>query len=129
MPVRLGDLATYSRPWAVCIIRTLPNVRGRGRIAALVNRLWLRAGADPIVICEMGDYRLRLDCRIFSHGLAYFSGEKGDAEISALLSFLRPGGTALDVGANIGLYAVPMSLEAKRRGARLVAVEPVPANL
>ena len=129
MPTYLANLATDFRSLAVRVVRALPNIRGRGRIAAVVNRLLLSAGADPVVICEMRDYRLRLDCRIFSHCHAYFSGGDGGSEISALMSFLRPGGTALDVGANIGLYAIPMALEAKRHGARLVAVEPVAPNL
>jgi FkbM family methyltransferase len=71
---------------------------------------------------------LRLDCRVPYHCWALFSGTYDDEKWLALLSFLRPGGAALDVGANIGFYAVPMAIRAKSLGGRLVAVEPVPIN-
>jgi FkbM family methyltransferase len=73
-------------------------------------------------------HRLRLDCRVPSHCWAFFSGKYDDEKRSALLSFLRPGGAALDVGANIGFYTVPMAAFAKSIGARIVAVEPVSMN-
>jgi FkbM family methyltransferase len=109
--------------------RALPAVRGRGRLAiALTSRL-LKAGADPIVECKMAaGHRLRLDCRVPSHSWAFFSGKYDDEKWSALLSFLRPGGAALDVGANIGFYTTPMAAFAQSIGARVVAVEPVAVN-
>lgn len=41
------------------------------------------------------------------------------------LNHVRPGDTLVDVGANIGLYAVA----AAKRGAHVVAIEPDPANV
>jgi FkbM family methyltransferase len=109
--------------------RALPAVRGRGRLAITLTSLLLKAGAEPIVQCKMAaGHRLRLDCRVPGHCWAFFSGKYDDEKRSALLSFLRPGGAALDVGANIGFYTVPMAAFAKRIGARVVAAEPVAAN-
>jgi FkbM family methyltransferase len=109
--------------------RTLPAVRGRGRLAIALTSLLLKAGADPIVQCKMAaGHRLRLDCRVPGHSWAFFSGKYDDGKWSALLSFLRPGGTALDVGANIGFYTIPMAAFAKSIGAQVVAVEPVAVN-
>jgi hypothetical protein len=53
---------------------------------------------------------LRLDCRLPNHCWVLFSGYYDDEKWSTLLSFLRPGGAALDVGANIGFYTVPMAI-------------------
>lgn len=43
-------------------------------------------------------------------------------EMSALLDLARPGSVAIDVGANVGVYAYAFA----RRGARVVAFEPLP---
>jgi hypothetical protein len=65
MPTRLVDLATDFRPRAVHSIRALPNIRGCGPHCCVSEpAALLRAGTDPIVICEMGDYRFRLDGRL-----------------------------------------------------------------
>ena len=95
--------------------RTLPyDVRGRGRLTSTVTSLLLKFGADPIVHCDMAaGHRLRLDCRVPGHCWTFCSGKYDDEKRSALLSFLRPGGVALDVGANIGSYTVPMAIRAK----------------
>jgi FkbM family methyltransferase len=44
------------------------------------------------------------------------------------LSFVRPGDTALDVGANVGAHAVFLSHLVGKRG-RVLAFEPLPANI
>ena len=109
--------------------RALPAIKGRGRLAIALTSLLLKAGANPIVQCKMAaGHRLRLDCRVIGHCWAFFSGKYDDEKWSALLSFLRPGGAALDVGANIGLYTIPMAAFARSIGARVVAIEPVAVN-
>jgi FkbM family methyltransferase len=111
------------------IAQVFPDVRGRGRVATAITSLLLKAGAEPIVESKMrAGHRLRLDCRVPYHCWALFSGKYDDEKRSALLSFLRPGGAALDVGANIGFYSIPMALWVRSVGGRLVAVEPLPAN-
>src|SRR5262249_59977819 len=62
------------------------------------------------------------------HCRPFFSGKLDYEKLSALLSFLRPSGVALDVGANIGFYTVPMAIRAKEIGSRVIAVEPVGSN-
>jgi len=128
--VKAGYLASRIRPIAARAIRALPPFRGRGRIASALNSVFLALGADPIVITKMtAGHQLRLDVRLFSHCHAYYSGQYDDAKRVMLLRFLTPGGAALDVGGNIGFYAVPMALVAKRAAGHLVIVEPVPTNL
>ena len=110
--------------------RTLPyDVRGRGRLASTLTSLLLKCGAEPIVHCDMAaGHRLRLDCRVSGHCWTFFSGKYDDEKRSALLSFLRPTSIALDVGANIGFYTVPMAIRAKEIGSRVIAMEPVASN-
>jgi len=118
------------RPAAVNLVRALPPVRGRGRLASVVNAAFLKAGAEPAAVALMSQgHKLLLDCRLFSHAHALFSGKYDDHKVKALAAFIRQGGTALDVGANIGFYTVPLALAARRVGAHVVAAEPFANNL
>src|SRR4051794_29461261 len=112
------------------IVRRLPPFRGKGRATLAVNRCLLRAGANPHVVGQMVmGHRLHLDIRLPSHCHAFYQGRYDDAKIEALLSYLRPNGAALDVGANIGFYSVPMALKAKQLAGTCILAEPVPENL
>jgi hypothetical protein len=83
--------------------------RGVSCPAIALSSLLMKAGAHPIVQAKMANgHRMRLDCRVPSHCWAFFSGRYDDSKVSVLLSLLRPGGIALDVGANIGFYTVPL---------------------
>jgi FkbM family methyltransferase len=50
------------------------------------------------------------------------------AELAAALACVRPGDTAIDVGANIGLLTVPLALAVASAGL-VVAIEPLPTNV
>jgi FkbM family methyltransferase len=109
--------------------RVLPEVRGRGRIAIALSSWLMKAGANPIIEGRMASgHRMRFDCRVPSHCWAFFSGRYDDSKIGVLRSLLRPGGVALDVGANIGFYTVPLAIQAKAMGSKVVACEPNPSN-
>jgi FkbM family methyltransferase len=89
----------------------------------------MRAGADPIIEGRMArGHRMRLDCRVPSHCWAFFSGRYDDGKIELLVSLLRREGIALDVGANIGFYTVPLAIQAKAIGSKVIAFEPLESN-
>ena len=52
-------------------------------------------------------------------------GEFSESEVSMMRNFVRPGDTAIDVGANIGDLTLPLS-RMVGDGGRIVAVEPNP---
>ena len=59
---------------------------------------------------------------------ALFTG-RYDAEIIRMLAdFVRPGSLVVDIGASVGLYTVPLAAAARRAGATVLAVEPMPRN-
>lgn len=121
--------ATRIRPTVVAAIRALPDVRGRGRLAHVLNRALLKAKADPKAVASMcAGYSLIVDCRLFAHASALYTGHAQDAMIRSLVRFLRPGGTALDVGANVGFVTVPLAIAARGVDGRVVAVEPLQKN-
>jgi FkbM family methyltransferase len=55
-------------------------------------------------------------------------GQLERGQIDAFVSRIQPGATVWDVGANVGLYAIPSARAAGSSGA-VFAFEPVPANL
>jgi FkbM family methyltransferase len=72
--------------------------------------------------------------RIFLHhrddiGLVVLlTGSFERAEVELARAHARPGSTAVDVGANVGIFTVPLALAVGTEG-RVIAVEPSPENL
>jgi FkbM family methyltransferase len=72
--------------------------------------------------------------RIFLHhrddiGLVVLlTGSFERAEVELACAHARPGSTAVDVGANVGIFTVPLALAVGPEG-RVIAVEPSPDNL
>ncbi len=58
-----------------------------------------------------------------------FTGRYDDDEIRCLVPFIGRDSFVLDVGACFGFYTVPLAKAASRIGARVLAFEPVAANL
>jgi FkbM family methyltransferase len=113
------------------IWRRLPRTaRHRWRRARPLNLLALRAGARPLAEARMrAGHRLLLDLRSGTEWFAYYTGEFDDARITAAQELLaEPGSVAVDAGANIGFWSVPLARRAAEVGGRLLAVEPVRAN-
>jgi FkbM family methyltransferase len=87
---------------------------------------------DKNLILDSGRMRLR----ITRHGLLLFNrndrfigrcldlfGESSEDEVAALLKFVRPGQTVLDIGANIGTHTVALAKAVGPQGA-VIAFEP-----
>jgi FkbM family methyltransferase len=74
-------------------------------------------------------HQLLLDLRSSVQATAYFSGVFDDELITLAQTLLdRPGAVAVDVGANIGFWTVPLARRAREVGGRVIAFEPVAAN-
>lgn len=97
---------------------------------ATINRALLRLGASPLVVAAMqAGHRLCLDLRAGSEWLAFYTGEFDDGRLAAACRLLdSPGAVAVDAGANIGFWTVPLARAAARVRGRVVAVEPIPSN-
>jgi FkbM family methyltransferase len=114
---------------SIATFRAMPYFRGRGTAARIVNRYLLKLGAEPLICVPMtAGHKLWLDARVQSMARAIYEGEYDGANMAALARLMRPGGTVLDVGAQVGLWTVPLACHARKVGARVVAFEPVPQN-
>lgn len=111
--------------------RRLPDaVATRRRPARSLNRLLLALGAPPIVETDMAlGHRLYLDLRSGSEWFSHYTGQFDDPRVEAACELLdRPGAVAVDAGANIGFWTVPLARRAAALGGKVIAIEPVPAN-
>jgi FkbM family methyltransferase len=99
------------------------------RLALLLRKLVRRAMARPVDIAVFG-HKMRLDGtrNIAERRLLIQPQHFDPAERAALAAALRPGDTAIDVGANIGAYSLFMAGLVGPHG-RVLAVEPQPAVL
>jgi FkbM family methyltransferase len=75
-----------------------------------------------------GGLRLHLPASSRQSWVAAFTGTYDRDEVALLASHLRPGTVALDIGASLGLYTVQLAEWARSLQARVIAVEPIPAN-
>ncbi|MGH1561919.1 FkbM family methyltransferase [Mumia sp. DW29H23] len=108
------------------MLRRLPAWRGKARATriaarvlppdACVRRIHDDAGFDYLV-----DLRSRTEAGVFANG--------PDDFVAPVLSLLmQPGDLVLDIGANVGLVTLPLAAAARRTGASVIAVEPIPTN-
>jgi FkbM family methyltransferase len=122
-----------ARRWARDLTALLLRHCGKGRWReALAEKLHVRffsnmPAEDNIVYARRNDgSRFRMDLRM--EYLSFYLGEYEPAHLNVLLSFLPDGGTFLDVGANIGYFAVTVGNRKRKDGCRIHAFEPLPVN-
>ena len=113
----------------VSAMRPFSRVRGMGRISKFFNRRFLMAGAPPVQVTIMRDgTRMQLDLRCHTEWFPYYTGRYDDAAIGLIRNLLaRNEGDFLDVGGNVGMYAVRVAAGLPG-GRRSVSFEPLQSN-
>ena len=113
--------------WPIrCYVRRTPLRRGTGRLAGLLIHLLPKAPSGYVAdLREGGTVELLYREAIGSSVLLYGSFE--GAEIRHLLGYVEAGTVAIDVGANVGIFTIPLA-KAVADG-RVVAFEPHPGNV
>lgn len=110
--------------WAV---KRLGRLRGRGRIADSLHGLAL-AGEPWLVEGRLRNgARAVLNLRDFQQRMAFYLGEIDPHCIARIIGFLEPGDVFVDVGANVGLYAISVSVTLS--GNPVIGFEPVALNV
>lgn len=126
-PEREALAARMPAPALLYLLRTtryLPRLRGLSFLLRCYRSLF-PAGAYGRIDDFDGDLSLDVNvCETIGINLWHAPKVYERLERKLFLSALRPGGTVLDVGANIGIY----SLLASKRGARVIAIEADPTN-
>lgn len=107
-------------------LHLFPIQRGKGLLLRLMIMPVLPKDGEfdvtlPTGGCVSLGYRERIGRRLIVYG--YFE----NAEIAAARLLATPGSTAIDLGANVGLFTLALSSYVGPKG-RVIAVEPVPVN-
>lgn len=121
-------LRVWVRDCLAAAFRKVPAFKGKGRIGLMLTRALTDFDSERecMVTIMMRDRSImKLDLRSFER-LVFFLGRYDAREIAALSRIIRPDGVVLDVGANVGFYAV--ALARTSRSQHIVAFEPVPRN-
>jgi FkbM family methyltransferase len=126
--MRLQDIALTA---GSAVTRNVPYFRGLGTLYRLFNGALINLGARPLVTAPMKDgTRLVVDLRTQTELDAYYRGEYDAELLDTLRALLDPDACFLDVGANVGFYALAIAAFLRERGGagRVVAFEPVTGN-
>ena len=111
-------------PLRAYLRRSAPG-RVRGIVESVLTRALLPLAGETFVarLPSGGELELRYRERI---GLStLLNGPFETAEVAALCRVAAPGSTAIDVGANVGVFTVPLAFAVGRDG-RVFAFEPAP---
>lgn len=128
MIAAMEALDQKARSAAAAVLSRLPWFRGKGRIAAALNKRFPVVPSNAIARARMRlGYEMLVDLRARTEFLAYYTGEYDTRNIRSVLRLVEPHWIILDVGANIGFWSVPMA-RAVRESGRLHCFEPVPSN-
>ena len=98
---------------------------GRGRLKLLLAQIWNRLNGDQSVdMCYHGlKFRLQPRRNTIESKMLFSSKQREKIELNIISNYLADDGIFVDIGANIGYYA----LNAARLGAKkVVAIEPNP---
>ncbi|MEO1569614.1 MAG: FkbM family methyltransferase [Pseudomonadota bacterium] len=110
------------------MLRPFTDVRGAGRVCGLVNRIFLACGATRTPTANMRDgTRMVVDVRTKTEWFAYYTGRYDDDVVDLIVRLLGNGGHFLDVGGNIGMYAVRVACRTPPN-CQAWCFEPVPTN-
>lgn len=110
------------------ILRALPHFRGKHRIGKCIEGVLIGSGgwADPVCHVRLKDGReVQLDVRSETHSQAFWCGIYDSELIRKFTGLFEAGWIALDVGANIGYYAIGFGRALKATGGRVLCFEPV----
>jgi FkbM family methyltransferase len=116
------------RSKTAAVLTRLPWFRGKGRIAAAINRRFPSVPSNAIAVARMRlGYEMAVDLRSQTEFLAYYTGEYDTQTIRGILRLVEPDWVIFDVGANIGFWTIPLACAIIESGS-VHCFEPIPSN-
>jgi FkbM family methyltransferase len=102
--------------------RRLPRIKGAGRTASLVQRIYARKPRERIRTPVLG-FMMDLDPHECFDGSLLFAPQLSDyRELDILKRLIRPGDVFFDIGAHVGMYTLVVSQLVGEAG-KVVAIE------
>lgn len=111
------------------VIRALPRIRGKVRLGLALYRWANPRNEDFVIETTLFRSRLRFTLHLTSahERMAYLMGQY-EEPTGELLAAMWTHGAIVDVGANIGLIALPTAKLMERAGVTVYALEALPSN-
>lgn len=106
------------RTAAAQVISRIPDIRGRGRLAFLANRLTLpKSDCDftAEVTMRLGHHMV-VDLRARTEYTSFYTHDYDNEDIHMCLRLLQRDSIVFDVGANVGFWTVPMAMTLRGGG-------------
>jgi len=109
--------------------RRLPASRTKSRLGRILTAVIAPLKGDLALTARLHDGSVvLLDPRSRTEAYPYWNGEYEVELVEFLKACVRPGDTVFDVGANVGLIAIPLARHLSTVGGSLVGFEPIPSN-
>lgn len=115
------------------LFRKLPDIRGKFSLGMMIERLMLNQGnswkVEEIKLKLKSGNIMHVDPRSATHKAPFWTGRYDDAIIDQFTSVFQKDWVVMDIGANIGYYALSFARALQNLGGgQVIAVEPLPAN-
>lgn len=108
-------------------LRATPDFPGKARVGSALHGA-LGRPAGPVEVTMKDGSRLILDPASRTEASSVWTGRYDHRLVAYLVSTLRANAVALDVGANVGFYTVPLARRLLELGGTVHAFEPLAAN-
>jgi FkbM family methyltransferase len=105
-------------------VRSLPELRGKGRLAQLLFARTKHVGSWDVPM--HGGYRMVVPRASRQGWAAAFTGRYDEDKFDVALRHVVPDTTVLDIGASLGFWT--LMLARRSRAAHVIAYEPLPRN-
>jgi FkbM family methyltransferase len=109
-------------------LNRFPITRGKGVLRNLILVPLLPPRPNEFVATVAGNRQLYLQYRDTIGITTLLEGSFESAEVNCLRTHLGPGSIAIDVGANIGIFTIPLADKVGKNG-QIWAFEPIPENI
>lgn len=112
------------------ILRSFPPSRNKARLGRIVTKMLIHGRMNSVAEVRLLDgSRMLLDARSRTESGAFWNGEHDRDDIDFFKVCMTMGNAVFDVGANVGLIAIPLARFLRDNGGgTLMAFEPVKAN-
>jgi FkbM family methyltransferase len=124
---KIAPWGTYAPPFNAKLLRLPVKLGlGHGKFKDLILEHWKkRYGSDVDIVIRGVKYRLNIDDNVTDTRLLVSSRVYDKTEVDMLKRFCKEG-VFVDIGANIGYYALAMAINGAQR---VIAIEPNPPAL
>ncbi len=111
--------------------RNIPHFKGKYQLGMFIQKLFNKSNKwnQPEFFIEFKNKtHLFIDVRSNTHSVPFWTGKRDQKIITLIQKMISPESVILDVGANIGYYAIPLAFHLKKSNVSVHAFEPVKAN-